>query len=198
MIRINLIRERRGAGAKKKAVVAGAPSEGLQPLHIAAILIVLLGVGYVGFNAYRLNAELTRRQNEKAELEREKQKLQPIIKKKEELERKRQELDRKIGIIKDLKKRQQGPVRMLDALSRNLPDDVWFSEMSERDFQISIKGNARNPNKLADFIDNLVHSGSFQSVELSQYTEATGSVSFLITAHFKLPEAPATNGVTPK
>jgi type IV pilus assembly protein PilN len=192
MIRINLVREsRRSGGGAKPSAAAGGVSSGLQPIHLALIGILLLAAGYVAFKTYTLNSEITRKEDEKLVLEQERQKLQPIIKKKEELERKRAELDRKIGIIKDLKRRQRGPVQLLDQLSRNLPEDVWFDSLSEKDFNITIHGNARNPNKMAEFLDNLKHSGYFASVELHQYTQEAESVKFRLTAKFELPEEEA-------
>ena len=196
MIKINLLREKKSGGARKAAAggMATPAGEGFQPIHLAVILILLAAMSFVGLKWYSLDQELTRRENEKRSLEREKQELQPIIKKKEELEKKRDLLDRKIKIITDLRKRQQGPVRLLDEISKNLPDYVWLTSLTEQDFNVSIEGNALNPAKLSDFVDNLNHSGFFPEVDLLGYNVVKAGdteIKFRLSCKFKLPEAPA-------
>jgi type IV pilus assembly protein PilN len=187
MIQINLLREKPGGGGGSR--VSSGPAEGIQLIHVAMALIVGLSLTGVGIMTYRVNAELTRRENQKAELEREKEKLKPIIQKKEELERKRKELDNKINVIKELKRKQRGPVRFLAELSKALPEDVWFETVSEQNNKVTINGRARNANKLADLLDNLSHSDYFTAVELPQMSEERGQVKYRVTCQFKLPDA---------
>jgi len=188
---INLLRsEGRSPGAKTSAVAA--PREGLQPMHIGFILIVAVALGYVGWDFYRLSTEIKRLEGEKATLEQEKKRLEPILAEKAELEKKREALDRKIKIIRELKGQQRGPVMLFDELSKNLPEYVWLQSMQESNFQLQLAGFALNANKVADFVENLDRSGLFV-VGAPNYTRVKSSdgrdqVSFRLTAEFKLPE----------
>ena len=95
--------------------------------------------------------------------------------------------------IGDLKAKQQGPVRMLDELSKNLPDWVWLASVLEKKDSISINGFALNANKVADFVENLNRSGYFKVTDGPTYSMkrakkgVQNSVSFKVTVKFSLP-----------
>ena len=122
--------------------------------------------------------------SEQARLEAEKARLQNIFKKRDELQKKREDLDRKIGIIKDLKSKQGGPVRLLDEIPRNLPDYVWFSTVSESQPGDVIDGFALNANKVADFVDNLKRIRPLHHRGRPPYDTAQGQVTFHSTTQF--------------
>jgi type IV pilus assembly protein PilM len=193
--KINLLREKRAAGPKK----ATAPSEGLQPIHLALFLILLLAVGYMGYEYYRLSTEHTRLTNKQTELETEKRRLEPILAKKKALQEEKELLDRKINIIKELKAKQLYPVRLLDELSRNLPEYVWFTSLRQSQQTVMLDGGALNANKVADFLEALKSSGRIPPASCGHfcvppngepsYAQAGGSVTFKLTVNFQ-PDPP--------
>ena len=61
------------------------------------------------------------------ERRRERDELLVYIKKVEELEARREALRHKINVINELKQNQQGPVRIMDEVSRALPELVWLT-----------------------------------------------------------------------
>ena len=58
------------------------------------------------------------------------------------------------------------PVRMLDALSAELPDFVWLTELTQRAGMVTIDGMAASLVSVADYIRKLEDSDWFQNVEL--------------------------------
>jgi type IV pilus assembly protein PilN len=188
MIRINLIRERRVPGARKAVTPTG---EGANPLvYVGMGIILLAAASFVAFKYISLSRDISAKRNNKAELEREKQRLEPIIRQKEELEAKRAELEKKIAVIKELRQRQQVPVRLLDELSRNLPEYVWFETLTETNSNVSLDAHALNPQKMADFVDNLTHSGYFPDVDLQRYGDERETTNFRLVTTFQLPVEP--------
>ncbi|MFC2173309.1 PilN domain-containing protein [Acidobacteriota bacterium] len=190
MIRINLLEERRSRKGAA-APMAGAPAaagEGFQPIFIVYILILVSALGYVGVRYWMLTSEVTRLEHIQRQKEEERNRLAEIIRKAKEFEAQKELLEKKILVINDLKKRQQAPVILLDQLSRNLPDYVWFESVSESNFVISVDGWALNANKMVDFMGNLTNSGYFTNVTVPTYREEQGKVRFKLITTFRMPE----------
>ncbi len=149
MIRVNLLRE--GPRTTPSVRGRGGISVGEVLLFVFALIGLLVGVGWWYVNSStieELDAKI-------AELEEEKAALEPFIKKSEELRKKSEELKRKISIIKELKRKQVGPVKIMDAISRAVPDHLWLDGMSVVGSTIELRGKAFNENAVANFIDNL-------------------------------------------
>ena len=122
--------------------------------------------------------------------------LQAIKKQVDELEQKRATFQRKVDLINRLQAEQQGPVHLLDELSKALPDFVWLSE--PRPDGATSSGSTGQSNSLtsvADFITALQAAGAdqygcgkanpldrsmcwFPDVNLVSSTEATNLVTF--------------------
>jgi type IV pilus assembly protein PilN len=154
MIKINLLSEgKRPAAVRKKS--AGTKLEGQdigQWMLLAGIAVGLLALGGAW---YLQNQKTTDKQAEVAQAQREVDQLASVIKEVEEYKSKKAELERKIGIINDLKANQRGPVRVMDYVSRALPELLWLDSMSMKSDSITVEGRAFNTNAVANFIDNL-------------------------------------------
>lgn len=153
MIKINLLSEgKRPAAVRKKA---GAKLEGQdlgQWMLLAGIVVGLLALAA----AWWLQSQKTAaKQEEVAAAQREVDQLASVIKEVEDYKEKKAELERKIGIINDLKANQRGPVRVMDYVSRALPELLWLDSMSMKSDSITAEGRAFNTNAVANFIDNL-------------------------------------------
>jgi type IV pilus assembly protein PilN len=153
MIKINLLSEgKRPAAVRKKS---GAKLEGRdlgQWMLLAGIVIGLLALA----GAWWLQSQKTAaKQEEVAAAQREVDQLASVIKEVEDYKAKKAELERKIGIINDLKANQRGPVRVMDYISRALPELLWLDTMSMKTSSITVEGRAFNTNAVANFIDNL-------------------------------------------
>ena len=68
-------------------------------------------------------------------------------------------LTERVALIEQLRHVQSGPVRMLDEISRSLPDGLWLLELRQEDERVFVVGRARTLTALSDFIANLEDSG---------------------------------------
>lgn len=182
MIKINLLTEKI-TPARASTRLPGAASRNL----IFGIIGVLT-VAYIGFQWYSYNSTLSRLDADIAQAREEREELQKIIQQVEEYDAKKQELSQKIDIISDLKKRQAGPVHLLDEVSKALPNLVWLTAIQQRGDRIQVDGESITLNAVADFIENLRRSQYVQSPDLANSVEQGGIVVFNITFLFKQSE----------
>lgn len=209
MIRINLLESERAASSKPKAAAAGGAGGGGMsgagpyiPL-IVGLAAALVGSGYFYMSmTSEISDTNSRIEKAKAEVA----KLQVEKAKKEELERKRKSFEDQVNLIELLKAQQGGPVRMLDEISKALPDFVWLTRIEQTGATVKILGEASNNNSIADFLSNLQRAGDgcdpataegrlkcwFPEANLNLYREATvgnaAIVSFTFTTTFSNPE----------
>ncbi len=160
MIRVNLLgtKEPSAAGPVLEAGFGGAePSE--KKGILAGIAIIGLAVGAIGVQWLSATRTINQLTQEKA-------RLAPIIALVEEYQAKLAELEEKERLIERLKSERQGPVRMLEALSSELPDFVWLTQLTQRAGMVTIDGMAASLVSIADYIRKLEDSDWFQNVEL--------------------------------
>ncbi len=180
MIKINLVREGRavrGAGAVPQAAVstaAGGPiaSNINNVLIVACLLIGLVAAGGYWFWEKR---ELKKRQDVVAEKSAEAQKLESIIKEVDDYQRRKDNLQQRIDLINQLKQNQKGPVRIMDQISRDLPDLVWLDSMDITSGRINLAGRGLNPNAIALFIENVKNDPYFEEPQVGKLTQLAGS-----------------------
>jgi Tfp pilus assembly protein PilN len=153
MIKINLLSEGKRPAAVRKKSAAKLEGQGVGQWML--LVGVLIGLAAFGIAWYLQNQKTTAKQQEVAAAQREVDQLASVIKEVEEYKGKKAELERKIGIINDLKANQRGPVRVMDYISRALPELLWLDSMSMRSSSITVEGRAFNTNAVANFIDNL-------------------------------------------
>ena len=159
MIKINLV----SAGPEAVATKKATPEITLGGHQGDIILLVALGIGLVvtGVQWYLLHSTVTELTGIKAERTIERNELQKYIDKVEELESKRAELKAKIDTIRRLKENQKGPVRILDEVSRTMPDLVWLTGLTLSGNHLSLNGMALDENAFANYVDHLNASPFF-------------------------------------
>jgi type IV pilus assembly protein PilN len=119
----------------------------------------------------------------------------------QQFEARRAQLQQRVSLIEELRKGQNGPVHMLDSISKSLPDRLWLTEMTQTNADIAVKGLSTSLTALSDFVANLEASGYFKKpVEIvdSQVSAAQGSksadiselVRFEVKATFQAPQPP--------
>jgi Tfp pilus assembly protein PilN len=153
MIKINLLSE-----GKRPAAVRKARSSGTAPGNLGNWLVVvgtLLGLAAFGGQLYLAKQALEEKQAEVTQAQKEVDELQAVIKEVEDFKAKQAELERKIKIINDLKLNQRGPVRIMDYISRALPELLWLDRMRMSASSIELEGRAFNTNAEASFLENL-------------------------------------------
>ncbi|MEM9291476.1 MAG: PilN domain-containing protein [Acidobacteriota bacterium] len=176
MIKINLIGEARRPTAvrKKRDLTAGLKKENLG--NYLLVLGALLGVVALGTEYWMLNADLKSKQDTQQRLQRQYDALKPIIKEVNEFKDKTAELEQKIEIIKNLKVNQRGPVEVMDSVSRALPELVWLTRMNIGSSRINLRGQARNENAVANFVENLDLVPNFNEPTLIIMRETRGGL----------------------
>ena len=103
------------------------------------------------------------------------------------------ELQGKLDILAELKAKKTGPVRILDELSRAIPDNVWISSFREAGGQVSIAGQGTTEEVVAEFLRSLEDSDYFKGVELAVIEQQGGAQgqlqSFSLTCQTDMPAA---------
>lgn len=155
MIHINLLPVRQ---LKRQALLR-------QQLYMfgAIIATVSIGVGTIWIMDRQAMARL---QAEQAELRANLDRLKPIVDEVNTLERREKLLNARIETIQRLRSKQRGPVHVLDALSRNLPEQAWLETIDESAGVYKVAGYALTNFGVADLLLNLERSKEFIGVDL--------------------------------
>jgi type IV pilus assembly protein PilN len=158
LIRINLLTEARAAAAKKKgpALPTGAKLNNL-------ILIggLALGLIYIATMALVLTSHRRRLDEEIGKAKEEVARLKSIIDEVKSYEDKKKSLEEKISLINGLKTNQRGPVRLMDEVSKALPDLVWLTDLTVQGNLMTLRGKTLSPNAVATYLENLKKSPFF-------------------------------------
>lgn len=86
--------------------------------------------------------------------------------------KKQAELQGKLDVLNELKEKKNGPVHLLDELSRVLPSKLWVDSFKESGGGISIDGVGLNEETVALFLKNLEESPYYKNVELKVTKQA--------------------------
>jgi type IV pilus assembly protein PilN len=172
MIKINLVAETPAAAS----IQAERPqfSLGAKQGDIILLIVLALGLIVVGTQWFLLTSKRAELREVERQRRRERDELLVYIKKVEELEARREALRHKINVINELKRNQQGPVRILDEVSRALPELVWLTKMSLKGNAVEVAGSAMDENAVANYISNLDASPFFDEPVLKNLSRGRG------------------------
>ncbi|HUK13563.1 MAG TPA: PilN domain-containing protein [Thermoanaerobaculaceae bacterium] len=183
MIKINLLVEAR---AEK---VARAPLISLGAANLnnyILIGLIVVGLAVVGVRYWKLSSALNAVKADIATNQREYERLKPIIAEVENFKRRNAELKHKIDVIEQLKQNQNGPVRIMDEISKALPDLLWLTNMTLSGNVVTLQGQALNENAVANFISNLSGSPFFAEPSLRIMSQDDrGVFTFDLSCNFK-------------
>ena len=158
MIRINLLTEAKAAAARKKSSVIPTGAKLNNLLFIGGLALGLIYIGVMGFILINKRKDLDTEIG-KARVEAER--LKSIIEEVKGYETKKANLEEKIDLINRLKTNQKGPVRLMDEISRALPDLVWLTGLDVTGNAVVMKGRTLSPNAVATYLENLKKSPFF-------------------------------------
>lgn len=188
MIKINLLSEGKRT-AVRKAKSSASLLEGKDVGQYLILVGLLVGALASGWFWWSLKQKIADQQEEISVAQAEVEALGAVIKEVEAYKAKKAELERKIGIINDLKANQKGPVRIMDYVSKALPELLWLDRMTMNATTIVLEGRAFNTNAVAAFIENLDRVPEFEEPTLRDATEQGGTYRFVIDFNYKF-EAP--------
>jgi type IV pilus assembly protein PilN len=189
MIRINLLAVERERTKKKAGFQLG------QKLTVGCSLILVLGSLLIGWRYWSLGRESAQVDREIAAAQEEAGRLHTIIEQVQQFEQRKAQLQQRVELIEQLRRTQNGPVHMLDQISRSLPDMLWLTELKQNSAtEVLIDGKSTSLTSLSDFVANLEASGYFKkSIEIvSSTTEPLAQppgelIRFSIKALFQPP-----------
>jgi len=179
MIRINLLKAERKEIETKDAgpiepEVKVKKKKPVGNLVVFFIILLLAVLAYMQQKALDTERGLLNTARE------EKRQLEPVLAKLDQVEQQRTFLQRKIGLINQLKAKQSGTVRIIEALSSGLPEWVWLTEATLAKQNLQIKGRALSNILISDYMRNLDKSGIFETVSLLNSAQKTqGGNAFL-------------------
>lgn len=180
MIRINLlpVREVRQRLAARRQ------------LQFSIVLILATIAGGAWFYTVQ-NQELHTNRTALARLDAQLKALDKIIKEVQQYQSQKALLEQKVEVIGGLKKNQRRPARLLDEVSRSLPDQIWLISVKESAQAYQIVGKSFDNVGIAAFMENLERSAAFAGVELveskSETLQGRQVVAFTVTARLAGP-----------
>jgi type IV pilus assembly protein PilN len=194
MIRINLLGVERDRAKRRPAAATTGPQATQQRITLACSLILLLTALGVGWWYWSLKLQSDRVEDDIVTSQKETARLRTLIQQVQTNDARRAQLQQRVGLIEELRKGREGPVRMLDEISRSLPEMVWLSEVKQQGADLTITGRCTSLTALSDFVDNLKLGGYFKPIEIlnsqvepTQAAEVTGLTKFSIKATFVTP-----------
>jgi len=144
MIKINLLprEERRRRAPMNTGVLLG----------IVGVAVVALAMGYGWF---WLNGEVGRLQEEIQRTQAELRRFEELAKQVDRFQAEKKRLEEKLKIIQALMLAQGGPVRLLDEVSKALPNEVWLTTLTRAGKRLDVSGIAFSNFTIATFMTNL-------------------------------------------
>jgi len=125
MIRINLLAVERERTKKKVGFQIA------QKLTLGCGLILVLGALFIGWRYVSLTRESARVDRDISAAQEEAGRLHTIIQQVQQFEQRKAQLQQRVELIEQLRRGQNGPVHMLDQISRSMPDMLWLTELKQ-------------------------------------------------------------------
>ena len=185
MIRINLLAvEPRPATQPRVGAALGVP------LACGGIITAVLGL--VLWQALSIRSASNRLEGRIRTLDRELAGFIGVPARRAEVERQSAGLTRRVALTEAQRAARGAPVRMLDQMSRVLPDGVWLTGLRQQGEDITIEGRATGMTGVSDMVAGLESSGYFalpiEIVDSRPEAEASAEVvRFELRARLSLP-----------
>jgi type IV pilus assembly protein PilN len=171
MIRINLLGVPKAKRGKRPTVAAPAAlsSEGVNPLLIALVVLVLTALANGGY-WWKLNHDAQKIAAEMKKAEQENRELLQVKARVDQKNRQAEAYQRRVQVIDKLREGQSGPKALLTMLGDTISntDAVWLSKVNDDGAAITMQGTALSANAVANLISNLQKTGYFKSVEMKE------------------------------
>jgi type IV pilus assembly protein PilN len=193
VIRINLLTvERTRTRAKKPAVTMPAA----QRVTVGACIVLLGTVLGIGWWFWSLRTQSQTLDREIAKAETDTRNLRSVLAQVQKFETRKGQLQQRVTLIEQLRKGQSAPARVLDQISRSIPDRLWLADLKQAGDDFTLDGFATSMTALSDFVAGIEGTKWFRKpVEIidSQVTSdaKTGDlVRFTVKASYFDPNAP--------
>jgi Tfp pilus assembly protein PilN len=193
MIKINLLGDTLAQVAGKKQekaeavqVYAEGAGAGRSSFPVVGVLLGVILTSLGGVYYIWLNGKVERARQEQVELQAKKKELEKYIQLEKTFRAQKESLQKKKEVMLALKTAQALPVHLMEELANCLPDDVWFTEISQKGMNISIKGQSSSFEAINQFRNRLLEKNKwFQNVQYPAANKKDRTVEFTISCDLK-------------
>lgn len=188
MIRINLL------GVARPTKVSGPPPTVARHALVFGVSAVV-AFGIVGFFYRYWSSQIDTLNKQKAEQQRERDRLAQIRAENDRYRAQLEQLQRRQDTIQQLQDSKAGPVDFMDRLGDivNRSNDLYLLAVNPDGARVAIRGQSNSVESISNFIARLKDSGSFGDVQLRQYYQDDEhnrlSFKFNLDCTYKLPSA---------
>lgn len=163
MIKINLLPKER----RRRAITVQRPT-------LYGALGVVVAVGLMGASWWWLDGKVQQLEQDVRQKNAEVERYTREIKKVDQILSEKKRLEERLKVVAKLAAEQEGPVRLLDQISRALPDEVWLTGMNRTKDKLALQGYAFSNFGIANFMTELGKlRPMFTNVELNYSEKAT-------------------------
>ena len=183
MIRINLAPPRE----QHSAFQFRMPSfNNLGVLFLVVYVATVSGLTIYWAGLYREETRLT---DEIAKASDELERLKPITTQAAKVKEQLADLQNRVKTIEDLTKEQARSIKVLNAFSNTVPNDLWITRMEEKSSMLKVSGTAFSALAVSDLMANLRASGKFKDIEMVVHRQDLAKsprlVTFEVTCRFE-------------
>ena len=152
MIRINLL------GGERQVKKRAFTFDSNRQIMVACSLLLALTVAGIGYWFWSLQQASTEVDQEIVDAQGEQQRLQSILRDVATFDQQRDQLQQRVALIEQLRGGQSIPVQLLDEVSKNVPDMLWLTDLTQQGTDVTIQGQSTTLISLSDFVGNLGNS----------------------------------------
>jgi type IV pilus assembly protein PilN len=192
MITVNLLANAPGTGPRRVWIPQAQRS-----IAAGFMLLVVTAAGVGGWWWYLRDQSLGVEAGI-ATIEADLVRLQDIAVQVEAASARKAELTERVGLINRLRAGKRAPVRLLETVSRSVPDGLWLIEIKQTDAFVRIDGRARSLTSVTDFAQRMQNAGYFRRpveilTTMAEVYEQANVVRFVVRAEVADWLAPGPN-----
>ena len=203
MIRVNLL-----AAEQARPKTPAFAGLGANKVHILGATVVAAALAGAAYRHLELQSQQTYADLQLQQAKAEELRLKAVTEELARFESQTQLLQQRVALIEQLRKGQRSPVTLLDQVSKQLPDRLWLSSMSQVGADVTLQGTTTTLTALSDLIGNLEGSGVFKrpveivNTQVEKNADQPDLMTFVVKANFPMgaietpadPKAPARPG----
>ena len=156
MIRINLL------AVERERVKRRATFQIAEKVTVLSSL-VLVGTGvFLGWWYWTLSSDAAGLDRDISAAQAEATRLRAVIVRVQQAEKRNAQLEQRMALIEQLRKSQTAGVHLLDEISRAVPDNLWLTDLQQKDAVISLDGRCLTLTAVSDFVSNVQASPYFK------------------------------------
>jgi len=144
------------------------------PAFVVTMILVTISVGIImAYLVFFFNSRLEAKKVQFKDNEKKIAEIKEKIKAVENFEQVNKLFQQRTSIIEQLRKNQSIPVKLLDEISKLLPNGVWLQTMTMSGENINIDGYAFANSDVVSYVDNLKNSKIFTEIYLQESKSST-------------------------